>query len=162
MQRKESATLTTFLPEILNIFTCVISLDDQLVIIFYRMQDLCTPSQNHQQEAPNFKNQPKSPQQPQCNSLYIITVKRYFATNTLSSKELDSFRECALVIDIFLQFQLYLSNKQVAQEQPNQFNYGYEQTSKENSTSSKRAANPPIESVGGQKTFSIKSAKNTT
>ena len=143
MQREESATLPTFLREKLNNFTRVTSLDDQLVIIFHRTQDLCIPQQNysfdHQQKAPNFINKPESPQQPQCNSLYSTSVKRYFATNTLSSEELDCFRKFLLVIHNLHQFQLHLRSRQIAQEQCNHFNYGYEQTSKENSISSKKS-----------------------
>ena len=45
-----------------------------------------------------------------------------------------------------------MSNKQRAREHHKQFNCRYEQASKENCSTSKRAANPSLETMGRQKT----------
>ena len=135
MHREETATLTTYLSDSLKIFTCLTPLDDQLIVIFNRVQDPSVPIQSNcpvdQQKRTNFFNpRPRVAQQPRYNPLYSTAAKRYFAT-IISPDELDSFRAFLPVIDNFYHFQLYVKNKQRAREQQNQFNYGYEQRNRE-------------------------------
>ena len=160
MHREETATLTTYLSDNLKIFTCLTPLDDQPIVIFNRVQDPCVPIQNNysvdQQKRENFFNSiPGVAQQPRYNPLYSTAAKRYFATITLSPEELDSFRAFLPVIDNFYHFQLYEKNKQRAREQQNQFNYGYKQNNREATAATKRAANPSLETMGGQKSSSL-------
>ena len=117
MHREDTATLTTYLSDNLKIFTCLTPLDDQPIVIFNRVQDPSPPIQNNfssdQQNRANYlNNKPNTAQQPRYNSLYSAAAKRYFATITLSSDELDSFRAFLPVIDNFYHFQLYIKNKQ--------------------------------------------------
>ena len=135
-------------------------LDDQPIVIFNRDQDPSPPIQNNfssdQQNRANYlNNKPNTAQQSRYNSLYSTAAKRYFATITLSPDELDSFRAFLPVIDNFYHFQLYVKNKQRAQEHPNQFNYGYEPNKPEAYAVTQRAANPTLEAMGGQKSSSI-------
>ena len=88
-------------------------------------------------------------------ALHNNPAKRYFATIALSPEELDSFRAFLPVIDNFYHFQLYVKIKQKARKQQNQFNYGYEQNNREATAAIKRAANPSLETMGGQKSSSL-------
>ena len=160
MHREDTATLTTYLSDNLKIFTCLTPLDDQPIVIFNRVQDPSPPiqinfSSDQQNRANYLNNKPNTAQQPRYNSLYSAAAKRFFATITLSPDELDSFRAFLLVIDNFYHFQLYVQNKQRAREHRNQFNYGYEQKKPEAYAVPQRAANPTLEAMGGQKSFSI-------
>ena len=160
MHREDTATLTTYLSDNLKIFTCLTPLDDQPIVIFNRVQDPSLPIQNNfssaQQNRTNYLNKkPNTALQPRCNSLYSAAAKRYFATITLSPDELDSFRAFLPVIDNFYHFQLYVKNKQRAQEHRNQFNYGYEQNKPEAYAVPQSAANPTLEAMGVQKSSSI-------
>ena len=47
MHREKTATLTTYLSDNLNIFTCVTHLDDQPIVIFNSVEDPCVPIQNN-------------------------------------------------------------------------------------------------------------------
>ena len=167
MHREDTATLTTYLSDNLKIFTCLTPLDDQPIVIFNRVQDPSPPILNNflsdQQNRANYlNNKPNTAQQPRNSSLYSAAAKRYFATTTLSPDELDRFRAFLPVIDIFYHLQLYIKNKQRAREHRNQFNYGYEQNKPEAYAVLKRAANPTLEAMGGQKSSSISIEKNTT
>ena len=151
MHRKETATM---------IFTCLTPLDDQPIVIFNRLQDPCVPIQNnysvdHQKRENFFNSILGAAQQSQYNPLYSTAAKRYFATITLSPEELDSFRAFLLVIDNFYHFQLYVKNKQRAQEQQNQFNYGCKQNNREAIAATKRAAITSLETMSGQKSSSL-------
>ena len=158
MQRKDTATLTTYLSDNLKIFTCLTPLDDRPIVIFNRVQDPSPAIQNNfssdqQNQANYLNNKPNSAQQPHYNSLYSAAAKRYSANISLSLVELDSFRPFLPVIDNFYNFQLYVKNKQRAREHRNQFNYGYEQNKPEIYAVPQRAANHTLESMGGQKKF---------
>ena len=160
MHREETATLATYLSDNLKIFTCLTPLDDQPIVLFKRVQDPCVPIQNNssvdQQKRENFFNsRPGVAQQPRYKPLYSTAAKRYFATITLSPEELDSFRAFLPVIDNFYHFQLYVKNKQRARELQNQFNYGYKQNNREATAVTKRAANPSLETMGGQTSSSL-------
>ena len=160
MHREDTATLTTHLSDNLKIFTCLTPLDDQLIVIFNRVQDPSPPIQNNfssdQQNRANYlNNKPNTAQQPRYNSPYSAAAKRYFATITLSPDELEIFRAFLPVIDNLYHFQLYVKNKQRAQERRNQLNYGYEQNIPEAYAVPQRAANPTLEAMGGQKSSAI-------
>ena len=104
--REETATLTTYLSDNLQIFSCLNPLDCQPIVIFNRVQDPCVPIQNNysvdQQKRENFFNSiPGVAQQTRYNPLYSTAAKRYFATITLSP-ELYSFRAFLPVIDNFI------------------------------------------------------------
>ena len=160
MHREDTATLTTYLSDNMMIFTCLIPLDDKPIVKFNRVHDPFPPIQNNfscdQQNQANYLNKkPNIAQQPRYNSLYSAAAKRYFATITLSPDEIDSFRAFLPVIDNFYHLQLYVKNKQRAQEHRNQFNYGYEQNKPEAYAVPQRAANPTLEAMGGQKSSSF-------
>ena len=118
MQREESASLATYLPKNLKIFSCVTLHDDQPGIIFLRNQDSCIPPQNYlfdwQQKGSNSLTSQMLLQQPHHESLYSTAVKRYFATITLSQDKIDSFKALLPVIDKLYYLQFNLSNKQGA------------------------------------------------
>ena len=147
MHREDTANLITYLSDNLKIFTCLIPLDDQPIVIFNRVQDPSPLIQNNfssdQQNRANYLNNERNTAlQPLFNSLYSAAAKRYFATIILSPNELDSFRAFLPVIDNFYHFQLYVRNKQRAREHRNQFNYGYEENKPEAYAVPQRAANP--------------------
>ena len=160
MHREDTASLTTYLSDNLKIFTCLTPLDDQSIVTFNGIQDTSPPIQNNfssdQQNRANYlNNEPNTAQKPRYNSLYSAAAKRYFATITLSPDEIGSLRSFLPVIDNFYHFQLYVKNKQRAQEHRNQFNYGYEQNKPEAYAVPQRAVNPTLEARGGQKSSSI-------
>ena len=131
MHREDTATFTTYLSDNKKIFTCLPPLDDQPIVIFNRVQDPSPPIKNNfssdqQNQATYLNNQTNTAQQPRYNSLYSAAAKRYFATNTFSPDELDSFRAFLPLIDNFYPFQLYVKNKPRAREHRNQINYGYD------------------------------------
>ena len=161
MHRQETATLTTYLSDNLKIFTCLTPLDNQPIVIFNRVQDPSPliqkyfSSDQQNQNRVNYLNNKPNTAQPRYNSLYSAAAKHNFATITLSPEELDSFRAFLPVIDNFYHFSLYVKNKQRAQEQQNQFNYGCIQKNQEATAATKRAANPALEAMGGQKSSSL-------
>ena len=113
------------------------------------IQNTCSSDQ--QNRVNYLNNKPNSSQQPRYHLLYSAAAKRYFATITRPPDELDSFRAFLPVIDNFYHFQLYVKNKQRAREHRNQFTYGCDQNKSEAYAFPKRAANPTLEAMGGQK-----------
>ena len=88
MHREETATVTTYLSDILKINTCLTPLDNQPIVILNRIQDPSPPVQNNfssdQQNRVKYLNNKPHRAQPRYNSLYSAAAKRYFATITLS------------------------------------------------------------------------------
>ena len=116
---------------------------------FPRTQDPSLPPQTYsidqRQKGSIFKNETDVEEEHRYSSLYSTAVKRYFATIRNHKTSLIALEGFSLLSINFTGCIIHFSNKQVAQGHRKQFNYGYEQTSKDHSTSWKSA----LESMGG-------------
>ena len=150
MHREDTATLTNCLSDNLKIFNCLTPLDDQ-----DPSPSIQSNFSSDQRNRANYlNNKQNTAQQPRYNSLHSAAAKRYFATITLSTDELDRFRAFLPVIDNFYHFQLYVKNKQRAREHRNQFK-GFEENQPEAYAVPQIAANPTLEAMGGQTSSSF-------
>ena len=160
MHREDTATLTNYLSDNLMMFTCLTPLDDhplystefgiplhQYRIIFQvinrieRTISTINETLHNNLVTPCFIAQQQN----------VI----YFATINLSTEKLDRFRALSPVIENFINFQMYVKNKQRAREHRNQAKYGYEQSKPGAYAVPQKAADSTLEAMGGQKSSSI-------
>ena len=152
-QRKWPAILTTYLSHSLKIFTCVTPLDDQPVNFSTERK---IPAYFHNTNRLTKRKDQTLKTSRNAHSSFAIThytalLSSVFLQKYSITRRAWSFWAFIPIIDNLYQFQFCLSNRKRVREHLKQFNYGYQHTSNENSTSTKRAANPLLESSDGQK-----------